>query len=153
MGGTLPPLSDAEQKLVARLEKGIGATDRSKLSQYLDAVRDVERRIQKIEEQAGRELVGSHPTSRLDPEWMPGRGPYRQRAARVGELDQRIVLRDYDAGDRFVRGLTGPDVAREHEVAGLEQLDRNEARGGEHRRAYAEALARIDARDGAHAVR
>jgi hypothetical protein len=47
---------DAVTQKVARLEKGIGATDRSKLSQYLDSVRDVERRIQTIESQASREL-------------------------------------------------------------------------------------------------
>jgi hypothetical protein len=34
-----------------RLESNLGATDRGKLTQYLDAVRDVERRIQRAEEQ------------------------------------------------------------------------------------------------------
>lgn len=47
---------DAVTQKVARLEKGIGVSDRSKLSQYLDAVRDVERRIQKVEAQSSREL-------------------------------------------------------------------------------------------------
>ncbi|HEV2495954.1 MAG TPA: DUF1552 domain-containing protein [Terriglobia bacterium] len=36
---------------VDRLEGGLGASDRSKLSEYLDAIRDIERRIQKAEEQ------------------------------------------------------------------------------------------------------
>jgi hypothetical protein len=47
---------DAVTRKVSRLESGIGAADRSKLAQYLDAVRDVERRIQKIEAQSSREL-------------------------------------------------------------------------------------------------
>ena len=41
---------------VARLDRGLSARDRSKLSEYLDAIRDVERRIQRAEEQSAREL-------------------------------------------------------------------------------------------------
>ncbi|HEY7679027.1 MAG TPA: DUF1552 domain-containing protein [Terriglobia bacterium] len=41
---------------VSRLSTGLGSTDRAKLNQYLDAVRDVERRIQMAEEQSAREL-------------------------------------------------------------------------------------------------
>ena len=41
---------------VARLGRSLGARDRSKLGQYLEAIRDVERRIQKAEEQSAREL-------------------------------------------------------------------------------------------------
>ena len=41
---------------VARLEGNLGAADRVKLSQYLEAVRDLERRIQKAEQQSAREL-------------------------------------------------------------------------------------------------
>jgi hypothetical protein len=41
---------------VARLQKDLGTTDRNRLSEYLDAVREIERRIQKIEKfNAGRE--------------------------------------------------------------------------------------------------
>jgi hypothetical protein len=36
---------------VSRLTPGLGARDRNKLSEYLDAIRDIERRIQKAEEQ------------------------------------------------------------------------------------------------------
>jgi hypothetical protein len=36
---------------IDRLETGLGTRDRGKLSEYLDAVRDIERRIQKAEEQ------------------------------------------------------------------------------------------------------
>lgn len=41
---------------VAKLQGRLGADDRVKLTQYLEAVRDTERRIQKIESQASREL-------------------------------------------------------------------------------------------------
>jgi hypothetical protein len=39
-----------------RMMKDLGATDREKLDQYLEATRDVERRIQRAEEQSMREL-------------------------------------------------------------------------------------------------
>ncbi len=37
---------------VARLQPGLGARDKSKLDQYLEGIRDIERRIQKAEEQS-----------------------------------------------------------------------------------------------------
>jgi hypothetical protein len=47
---------DAVMQDVARLNGGLGPRDRSKLSEYLEATRDVERRIQRAEEQSAREL-------------------------------------------------------------------------------------------------
>ena len=47
---------DSVTEKVADLQQGIGPEDRHKIGQYLDAVRDVERRIQKAEEQSAREL-------------------------------------------------------------------------------------------------
>jgi hypothetical protein len=41
---------------MADLLRGVGPSDRSKLSEYLDAIRDVERRIQLAEEQSSRKL-------------------------------------------------------------------------------------------------
>ena len=41
---------------VAHFQTGLGPSDRARVAQYLEAVRDVERRIQKAEEQVGREL-------------------------------------------------------------------------------------------------
>ena len=41
---------------VRRLQGSLGAGDREKVTQYVDAVRDVERRIQRAERQTGREL-------------------------------------------------------------------------------------------------
>jgi hypothetical protein len=39
-----------------RLQRRVGASDRTKVADYLEAVRDIERRIQKAEEQSGRQL-------------------------------------------------------------------------------------------------
>ena len=47
---------DSVTEKVADLQRGIGPADRHKISQYLDAVRDVERRIQKAEEQNSQAL-------------------------------------------------------------------------------------------------
>jgi len=49
-------LLDAVTEKVARLNHELGARDRGKLAEYLEAVRDVERRIQKAEEQKDVEL-------------------------------------------------------------------------------------------------
>jgi hypothetical protein len=47
---------DSLSQDVARLSQRLGARDRSKLGEYLEAIRDVERRIQRAEEQSSREL-------------------------------------------------------------------------------------------------
>jgi hypothetical protein len=47
---------DALTEDVARLGSSLGPRDRTKLGEYLEAIRDVERRIQKAEEQSAREL-------------------------------------------------------------------------------------------------
>ena len=47
---------DSVTEKVDDLQRGLGAGDRRKIAQYLDAVRDVERRIQRAEEQSGRDL-------------------------------------------------------------------------------------------------
>jgi hypothetical protein len=49
-------LLDAVTDKVARLQRGLGARDRSKLTEYLEAVRDIERRIQKAETQSDQQL-------------------------------------------------------------------------------------------------
>ena len=49
-------LLDSVAEQVARLLTGLGPGDRIKLTQYLDAIRDVERRIETAEEQSSREL-------------------------------------------------------------------------------------------------
>ncbi|MCU1385135.1 MAG: hypothetical protein JWL71_3832 [Acidobacteria bacterium] len=47
---------DSVVQRVAELQRGLGTADRARLGEYLDAVRDLERRIQKAEEQSSREL-------------------------------------------------------------------------------------------------
>jgi hypothetical protein len=47
---------DSVNEAAMRLLAGLGAGDRAKLTEYLDAIRDVERRIQMAEEQASREV-------------------------------------------------------------------------------------------------
>jgi hypothetical protein len=42
---------DSVTKSVTRLERSLGSHDRARVTEYLDAVRDIERRIQKTEEQ------------------------------------------------------------------------------------------------------
>ena len=51
------PLDEPRTWLAAAVaERDLGARDREKLAQYVDAIRDVERRIQRAEEQSAREL-------------------------------------------------------------------------------------------------
>jgi len=47
---------DSVVKKAGRLQQRLGSRDKAKLTEYLDAVRDVERRIQKAEEQSAKEL-------------------------------------------------------------------------------------------------
>jgi hypothetical protein len=47
---------DSVTEKIARLQRRFGPGDSAKLDQYLEAIRDVERRIQKSEEQSSREL-------------------------------------------------------------------------------------------------
>ena len=49
-------LLDSVTESAARLMGTIGSSDRARLGQYLDAMRDIERRIQLAEEQSSREL-------------------------------------------------------------------------------------------------
>jgi hypothetical protein len=47
---------DSVVRKAGRLQQRLGSRDRAKLSEYLEAIRDVERRIQKAEEQSARSL-------------------------------------------------------------------------------------------------
>jgi len=49
-------LLDGVTGKISRLQRELGPRDRSKLAEYVDSVRDVERRIQKAEQQSAREL-------------------------------------------------------------------------------------------------
>jgi hypothetical protein len=53
---------DSVRDEVTRLQGTLGRSDRAKLIEYLDAIRDVERRIQKAEEQSDKDLpLVEHP--------------------------------------------------------------------------------------------
>jgi hypothetical protein len=52
---------DAVVAKAARLSRDLGPVDRVKLNEYCDAIRDVERRIQRAEEQNARELPAMNP--------------------------------------------------------------------------------------------
>jgi hypothetical protein len=55
-------LLDSVVDEVNHLETSLGATDRTKLTEYIDAIRDAERRIQKAEQQSAKELPSlDHP--------------------------------------------------------------------------------------------
>jgi hypothetical protein len=47
---------DSVMDVAAGLQRGLGAADRHRVVEYLESVRDVERRIQRAEEQSAREL-------------------------------------------------------------------------------------------------
>jgi len=47
---------DSVREEVARMQRSLGAGDRTTLVEYLESIRDVERRIQKAEEQSDKEL-------------------------------------------------------------------------------------------------
>ena len=47
---------DSLAQEVAGLQQSLGPSDRTKVTQYLEAIRDIERRIQRAEEQSDREL-------------------------------------------------------------------------------------------------
>lgn len=49
-------LLDSVTRKAADLKRGVGATDQVRIDEYLEGVRDVERRIQKTEEQVGVDL-------------------------------------------------------------------------------------------------
>jgi uncharacterized protein DUF1552 len=47
---------DSVREKIGALERGLGPADRLRIDEYFEAVRDVERRIQRAEEQSGHEL-------------------------------------------------------------------------------------------------
>jgi hypothetical protein len=48
---------DSVTQRISELNRKVGSRDRSKLSEYYDALRDIERRIQKAEEQNGKDIA------------------------------------------------------------------------------------------------
>jgi hypothetical protein len=63
-------LLDSVIEDIARLERRVGASDRTRLGQYLDSVREVERRIQRAERQTGQSgLVDLERPATLPESW------------------------------------------------------------------------------------
>ena len=60
---------DSVTETIASFKTGLGRRDQSKVTEYLDAVRDVERRVQKAEEQVDQELPLGRPAG---PEFLAG---------------------------------------------------------------------------------
>jgi hypothetical protein len=59
---------DAVTEKVAALQRDLGPVDRGRLNEYLDAVREIERRIQKAESQSAREvLLVEQPSGSIPP--------------------------------------------------------------------------------------
>jgi hypothetical protein len=48
-------LLDSVRESLADVRRGLGPTDRAKVDEYVEAIRDIERQIQKVEEQGARE--------------------------------------------------------------------------------------------------
>ena len=71
---------DSVSQELGRLLGDIGSGDRAKLGEYLEGIRDVERRIQKAEQQASKEVpVIQRPTG------MPANYEERSEERRVGK--------------------------------------------------------------------
>jgi hypothetical protein len=61
---------DAAIEKVGRLQQQLGGSDRAKLDQYLEAIRDVERRLQKAEQQTTTDLPAmDKPSARVPERW------------------------------------------------------------------------------------
>ena len=82
---------------VSRMAKGLGPKDRAKLNEYLEAIREVERRIQKAEEQASRELP-----SLERPEGVPA--TFTEHAKRMADLYPRAWQTDMTRVATFMMG-------------------------------------------------
>ena len=64
-------LLDSFTSDLARLKRELGPGDRARVSQYLDTVREVERRIQKAELSVSLALAALR-KAELDVAWLPG---------------------------------------------------------------------------------
>lgn len=90
-------LLDSVTQRVAELNRAVGAGDRAKLDQYLDAVRDVERRIQMAEAQSNRELPEVE-----QPSGVPG--TYEQHAKLMFDLQVLAYQTDLTRVITFMMG-------------------------------------------------
>jgi len=90
-------LLDSVSERVAELNRKVGSGDRAKLDQYLDAVRDVERRIQMAEAQSSRELPEV-----VQPSGIPG--TYEEHAKLMFDLQVLAYQTDLTRVITFMLG-------------------------------------------------
>jgi len=71
---TTRSILDVVTDQIRRLQQGLPTRDRAKIDQYVEAIRDIERRIQMAEDQSGRELPwsSSRPACRRRSKNTPG---------------------------------------------------------------------------------
>ena len=103
---------DGLTQAVSRLQAGIGPGDRAKLNEYLEAIRDVERRIQLAEKQANREVP------KLDrPVGVPEQ--YDEYAKIMIDLQVVAYQTDLTRVITFVMGREGPYGSRSYPELGI----------------------------------
>lgn len=106
---------DSVTEGVTSLMRGISPSDRAKLAQYLDAIRDVERRIQIAEEQANRELP------RLDrPAGIPA--SYEEYAQVMIDLQVLAFQTDLTRVITFAFGREGPFGSQSYPEIGVSEM-------------------------------
>ena len=90
---------------IDRLETKLGKSDRNKLSEYLEAIRDIERRIQKAEQQSAAMKIPLDGAAQFR-----SRGVRRSRQADDGPAGDRLPDR-HDARDHVHAGARGQQPA------------------------------------------
>ena len=111
---------DSVTARISDLGQRIGPNDRAKLGEYLEALRDVERRIQKAEDQNARELTVDARSARRHPRLVRGPRPadVRHAGARLSDRpDARHHVHDRARAERPLipadrrRRIASPDLA------------------------------------------
>ncbi len=97
-------LLDSLSAEVGRIQTGLGPSDRRKLGEYLEAIRDVERRIQRAEEQNDRELLAVE-----RPSGIPVR--FDEHAKLLLDLQLLAFQSDLTRVFTFLMGYEGSDRA------------------------------------------
>ena len=106
---------DGVTRAVASFLNDVGPSDRAKLSQYLDAIRDVERRIQIAEDQANREV----PTFER-PAGVPA--SFEEYAKLMIDLQVLAYQADLTRVITFAMGREGPYGSRAYPEIGISDL-------------------------------
>ena len=100
---------------MATLLTGIGPNDRAKLTEYLDAIRDIERRIQIAEEQSDREVPAFE-----RPVGVPV--SFEEYAKLMFDLQVLVYQTDLTRVITFAMGREGPFGSRAYPELGIADL-------------------------------